>query len=210
LAKHLRIRLVLPRQVLITMQETNHIVANIGSQIKEIRKQKGLTIQDIVDITNISKGMLSKIENGRTIPTLQSLIAITQALEIDLSLFFDNLESSRPEDVVIRKPADYVHIEKENAFGFLYQLIISRRVENIVFEAVLLELEPDCKRAKVVTDGLEFKLVLEGEVEYHIGDKVYHLQQGDSIYFDGRIPHVPVNPSGQITKMLVIYLMENK
>jgi transcriptional regulator with XRE-family HTH domain len=192
------------------MQETNHIVANIGSQIKEIRKQKGLTIQAIVEATGISKGMLSKIENGRTIPTLPTLIAVTQALEIDLSLFFDNLESAKPSAVIVKKPSDFVHIEKENAVGFLYKLVLSRKLEDIVFEVVLLELQPDCQRGRVVTDGLEFKLVLEGEVEYHIGEEIYYLQQGDAIFFDGRIPHVPVNQGTVVTKMLVVYLMENK
>jgi mannose-6-phosphate isomerase-like protein (cupin superfamily) len=59
----------------------------------------------------------------------------------------------------------------------------------------------------VVTDGYEFKYVLKGEVAYHLGEEIVHMQQGDSIFFNGKIPHVPVNTSQEPVSMLVVYLL---
>jgi uncharacterized cupin superfamily protein len=70
---------------------------------------------------------------------------------------------------------------------------------------VLLEVKPNSQREKVVTDAFEFKYILTGECYYEIGDQEVLLKEGDSIFFDGRIPHVPINKGKASSKMLVVY-----
>lgn len=183
------------------------ILASIGTQIKEIRKQKGYTIQDLANATGISKGMLSKVENGRTIPSLSSLFSITSALKIDLSLFFNNIESNNSLKYQIKRKHEYSQVERENALGFLYNVILDYEIGDLILKTVTLELAPNSQREKVSTDGYELKYILEGEVEYHIGDEKVTLYEGDTILFDGRIPHVPVNLTQETAKMFVIYLL---
>lgn len=77
----------------------------------------------------------------------------------------------------------------------------------MVVEAVILDLQPGAKRNFVTTDGYEFKYVLSGTVECHIGEHVVEMQAGDSLFFDGRIPHVPVNVSDKDCSMLGVYLL---
>ncbi|MDX2306534.1 MAG: XRE family transcriptional regulator [Microscillaceae bacterium] len=183
------------------------VISGIGGQIKEIRKQKNWTIHDLAEATGLSKGMLSKIENGRTIPSITTLSAITQALQVDLSLFFNNIESNNGFKYIVKKKSEYGKIEKEGRIGFLYNFILSHKLLDFVLETVVLELEPGAKREKVSTDAYEFKYVLEGSVDYIIGDEVVSLEEGDSLLFDGRIPHLPVNKSDKKVKMLVVYLL---
>ena len=73
------------------------------------------------------------------------------------------------------------------------------------FEAVMLTVSPNSKREKVVTDAWEFKYVLSGKCVYIIDNEEIEVQQGDAIYFNGRLPHVPVNRSANDCTMLVLY-----
>lgn len=121
--------------------------------------------------------------------------------------FFEGVELENNCNYILKRKADYVPFEKEESIGFLYHLILSQNILNMAFETVILELQPESRREKVVTDGYEFKYVLKGEVEYHLGEEIVLMQQGDSIFFNGKIPHVPVNKSQKPVSMLVIYLL---
>src|SRR5687768_2678499 len=161
------------------------ILIRIGKKIREIRQKQQIKLHELAEEAQISKGLLSKIENGRTIPSLPVLLSIVQSLKVDMSEFFEGIDLHKNGNYVLKKKADYVPLEKEEAIGFLYHLILSQNILNMAFEAVILDLQPGSKREKVVTDGYEFKYVLKGQVTYHLGDDVVHMQQGDSIFFNG-------------------------
>jgi transcriptional regulator with XRE-family HTH domain len=185
----------------------SQILIRIGKKIREIRQKQQIKLHELAEEAQISKGLLSKIENGRTIPSLPVLLSIVQSLKVDMSEFFEGIDLHKNGNYVLKKKADYVPLEKEEAIGFLYHLILSQNILNMAFEAVILDLQPGSKREKVVTDGYEFKYVLKGEVTYHLGDEVVHMQQGDSIFFNGKIPHVPENMGSEPVSMLVVYLL---
>lgn len=65
----------------------DNTIFKISNKIKEIRKEKGITIQEVADRAGVSKGLISQIENNRTIPSLLVLINIINALNIDLNEF---------------------------------------------------------------------------------------------------------------------------
>ncbi|GAB4410860.1 MAG: helix-turn-helix domain-containing protein [Microscillaceae bacterium] len=192
-----------------TPEETpiDDVIALIGTKVKEIRREKGLTIQDLSQLSGVSKGMLSKIENGRTIPSINTLALVTKSLNVDLSLFFNGIENYSFFRYILRRENEYQVFEREASQGFLYQFMLSRKVSDLVFESVILELAPGASRKKISTDAFEFKYILEGQVEYHIGEDIVVLKKGDSLFFDGRIPHVPLNPFEETVRILVIYLM---
>lgn len=178
----------------------------IGKRIKEIRKKQGITISTLAQNANVSNGLISRIENGRTIPSLPVFLEIISALEIDASTFFEGVEK--------KNNAKYIHISKEQhqliekeieAEGFTYHQIFGKSLHAIGFEAILLTISPNSKREKVITDAWEFKYILSGECIYIIDEEEVHLKAGDSLYFDGRIPHVPVNRSQHDTSMVVLY-----
>jgi mannose-6-phosphate isomerase-like protein (cupin superfamily) len=78
-------------------------------------------------------------------------------------------------------------------------------LNSLGFEAVLLEVAPQSKREKVTTDAYEFKYMISGECIYDIEGEEVLLKEGDSIFFDGRLPHVPINRGKISVKMLVLY-----
>lgn len=182
----------------------------IGKRIKDIRKSNKKTINTIANAAQVSNGLISRIENGRTIPSLPVLLNIINALEVEVSVFFDGMPKSSRQNYIVSRADENSIIEKEdNAKGFTYKYIFGKQLSSIGFEAVLLEVNPDSRREKVETDAYEYKYVLSGECVYSIGDDEVLIKEGDSIFFDGRIPHVPVNRSPMTCKMLVLYFFFN-
>ena len=188
----------------------NDYLIGIGKRIKDIRKKNKKTISTVANAANVSNGLISRIENGRTIPSLPVLLNIINALEIEVSDFFEGMPKPNGENYIVSRAEDNSIIEKEDdAKGFTYQYIFGKQLSSIGFEAVLLEVKPDSKREKVETDAFEYKYMLSGECVYIIGDDEVLIKEGDSIFFDGRIPHVPINRSKTIAKMLVLYFFFN-
>ncbi|WP_370629788.1 helix-turn-helix domain-containing protein [Pedobacter sp. MR2016-19] len=63
----------------------------MSGKIKERRKELGITVQELADKAEVSKGLISQIENSRTIPSLMVLMDIIKSLEIDLNSFFKDI-----------------------------------------------------------------------------------------------------------------------
>lgn len=178
----------------------------IGKRIKEIRKGGGKTINDIAGKAGVTGGLISRIENGRTIPSLPVLLKIISSLETEVTEFFNGMPQVNGANYIVSRKEENSIIEKEDeAVGFSYTYIFGKQLSSLGFESVLLEVAPGSKRDKVTTDAYEFKYMLSGECYYEIGDDKVLLKEGDSIFFDGRIPHVPVNRGGVTSKMLVMY-----
>jgi transcriptional regulator with XRE-family HTH domain len=187
------------------------ILIQISNRIKERRREKNITVQELATLANVSKGLISQIENSRTIPSLIVLIDIIKALEIDLNDFFKDIRTkSKLSPILIKRKHEYDHFEKEHANGFHYQRILTRFIDNSTVDIVILELEPNATRPLVETDAFEYKYILAGEIEYQFNDEKIILNQGDSMLFDGRIPHTPVNLGNQTASMLVVYFFEEK
>lgn len=186
-------------------------IIGIGKRIKDIRKENNLTINELANRANVSNGLISRIENGRTIPSLPVLLDLIQSLEIDASYFFEGVEKdSTSKFIYIPKEKQQV-IEKEiEAQGFKYMHIFSKSLSSLGFEAVLLTLEPNSKREKVITDAWEFKFILKGTVKYIIDQEEIILSEGDALYFNGKHPHVPESISEESCLMLVLYLYSEK
>jgi transcriptional regulator with XRE-family HTH domain len=183
----------------------------ISNHIKEKRREKNITVQELALRANVSKGLISQIENSRTIPSLMVLIDIIKALEIDLNDFFKDIhtkDSSPP--ILVKRKADYDHFEKEHAIGFHYQRIFTQVISQSTVDIVILELEPGAERPMVQTEAFEYKYVLSGEIVYQFNEEQITLSQGDSLLFDGRIPHTPQNLTSQIATILVVYFFEEK
>lgn len=186
---------------------SDYLLTGIGKRIKSLRQQRGTKLTDLADSAGVSKGLLSKIENGRTVPSLPVLLSIIRALEMLPEDFFQNLRYEAPRRYIHKSAQDLLHIQKEEeAIGFNYQLILEQAFEKLTIEAVLLEILPNARREKVSVDAYEFKYVLEGEINYQIDEEFILLKKGDTLLYDGRIPHVPHNDTDQPAKMLVLYL----
>src|SRR6218665_3284311 len=184
------------------------ILLEISKRIKQYRTEKSYTVQELADLSAISKGMISQIENGRSIPSLTVLLSVVSALQINLSEFFKDI-SQEEEMILIKRKGDYDEFKKEGSSGFSYERFLTRSIKNSTVDIVFLTLEPNSFRDQVSTDAFEYKYILSGEVDYLIAGEAYTLKEGDSLFFDGRLKHVPLNKSKKPVKMLIVYFFDN-
>lgn len=191
------------------MQED--IIIQISTKIKEKRKAKGITVQELADKAEVSKGLISQIENNRTVPSLLVLINIIRALNLDMNEFFNDInQQTQTARVLIKRKDEYQSFEKENAKGFLYKRVLTRNIKGGPTDIVLLELKQGAKRNQIVkTDAYEYKYVIKGTVEYLINNEKYILETGDSIFFDGRLGHKPANVGTDDALLLVVYFFQD-
>lgn len=185
----------------------NEVVARIAQKIRMTRLQKSMTIQQLADRTKISKGLLSKIENSRTIPSLPVFITLIQSLDISLKEFFQEMVLINGRDYLLIRKDQYLEVEREGREGFSYKHILSQNISNCSMEAVLLTINPGARGRPTTSDAYEFKYVISGNCEYQINQERIQLKEGDSIYFDASVPHIPINKGDHKVVMLAIYFL---
>jgi transcriptional regulator with XRE-family HTH domain len=186
------------------------ILLSIGKKVHEIRTSKKMKLVELAALANVSKGLLSQIENGRTIPSLPVLLQIIKALDIGYSTFFEGIENQPAGNYMLQRKENYTLTEKEEARGFSYFSILSGSAGNAALQFYILELEPDASREKVVTNGYTYLYLLQGKVDYFLDREILTLHEGDSLFFNGNVPHVPKNNSGSQVRMLVVYILSSE
>lgn len=165
----------------------------IGREVRAFRKKLGITVADLAAATNISLGMLSKIENGNTSPSLTTLQALSRALGVPVTAFLRRFEQER--NAVFVKAGEGVDVERRGTrAGHQYNLLghVGSNTSGVVVEPYLITLSEDSDIFPTFQhDGMEFLYMLEGEVVYRHGDNLYTMTAGDSLFFEADAPHGP-------------------
>jgi len=182
------------------------ILSNIGKKIREERKNKGLNLQQVASQSNITAGLLSKIENFRAVPSLPVLLNISKTLEVNMA--------DLVEEVVNNKEVSFLHIkkgegkieEREDSQGLIYESLIYQNILDINFRANLVKVKPKCIRAPIATDAMELIYVITGSVTYGFENLEVVLNEGDTLYFDGHFPHSVKNNLDTQAVLFKVYL----
>ena len=165
----------------------------IGHQVRACRKKLGITVADLAAATDLSVGMLSKIENGITSSSLTTLQALSRALGVPLTSFFRRFEEERA--AVFVKAGSGLDVERRGTrAGHQYNLLghIGHNTSGVVVEPYLITLTEDSDVFPTFQhDGMEFLYMLEGEVVYRHADNLFRMTPGDSLFFDADAPHGP-------------------
>lgn len=159
---------------------------NISSKIKDLRKQKGLSIAKLASIAGISPGMISQIENGKVIPSIAVMWKLTQALDVSIGYFFDEKEVL-PFNPVVKKEARKKLLIGKNKRE--YELLTSDLNRKIEFLKITLEENSSSSDGFVQHEGEECGYVLKGTLTVYIKEQKFILEEGDSIGFDSTLPH---------------------
>lgn len=180
-------------------------VHRIGPKIREIRKKQGLKLGDFANKVGTSNAMMSKIENGRVVPTLPKLLDITKHLNLTPEEFFRVVSDDDFQGyVLIPKERYELSPDGDQINGLGLRSVFDRSINAHSFKISHVTLKPGNGRPPNTTDAFEYLYVINGELEYHLEDKVLDLKEGDSLFIDGRIEHVPINPLTVDVNYLVV------
>ncbi|MFI4910586.1 MAG: helix-turn-helix domain-containing protein [Sedimentisphaeraceae bacterium JB056] len=182
----------------------------IGLRIRENRKLRGLSLEELSQRAGVTKSLMSKFENFRAIPSLPVLSKIASAMQIDMAELVKNLGEETAKPYTVIKAQNRGLVERDDAIGFLHEAVTSKDLGEYIFESIVLTLEPGSSRKTVTTEGYQFIYILEGKLDFVIGPDLISMEKDDAMFFDGRIPHVPENKHQDVARLLAIYLIENK
>ena len=165
----------------------------IGRAVRSFRRQQNMTVADLAGVTGLSIGMLSKIENGITSPSLTTLQILSHAFSTPITSFFRGFEERREVQHV--KAGEHIEIERRGTrAGHQYNLLghIGSNSSGVVVEPYLITLTAESDTFPAFQhDGIELLYMLEGEVTYRHGDQLFPLKPGDSLFFDADAQHGP-------------------
>ncbi len=187
---------------------------NLGNKIRGLRRKKTLTLQNVSDLSGLSKSLLSQIENSFTAPPIATLLKISRALEVKIGYFFQDPPLSSRIAVVRskdRKKTVPLHSRANGTkVGYQYESLAYPMAEKNM-EPFMIEIEPRKHEDMIFYHhrGEEFLFVLEGRMEFRGADRVIRLDSLDCLYFDSSIPHALRGLDGKPAKAIgVIYTSE--
>lgn len=179
----------------------------VGEKIRELRENKGFSLQEMANRTGFSSAVISQIENHMVSPPLGALIKIAKALEVKVGAFFGN--EPRESYAIVRKeerpPISRFASKEGVSYGYSYESLGFDKKDRHM-EPFLVSLEPaTVKSEKLSThEGEEFIFVLEGEMEAILGTHKDILYPGDCIYYDSTIPHKVQCHRDLLTRILAV------
>ncbi len=162
---------------------------SIAGNIKTLRLNKKMSLDELGKLTGLTKGYLSKIERSNKAPPLSTLNKIALTLGVELTYFLKE-DTEKVKDTkltIVRKDKGKKVITKGTLYGYEYEAIAYNKPGKNMEPFIIMPASD--KEVIFQHEGEEFMYVLEGTHEFTYDGKKYILKKGDSIYFDSRIPH---------------------
>lgn len=159
---------------------------NVGATIKKIRIEKGLLLKDVAKKCKISSSMLSQIEKGNANPSLNTVKAIAQTLEIPLFKFFIEAEKEEININILKKENRKIINTKK----IRYELLSPEGSTNIEYmKMVFTEKNAESSKEPMAHKGEEIALLLSGKVKITIENQSCIMEPGDSVHIPALKPH---------------------
>jgi transcriptional regulator with XRE-family HTH domain len=177
---------------------------SFGEKIRAVRERRGLTLREVADRAGVSESLVSQIERNRVSPAIDTLLALTDTLDLDPEYLFADYRRRRP--VRVTRKGDCAAFRRP---GVLYQRMA--QMEGFTpgrdgIEAYRITIEPGAKTAgrDYGHPGWELGILEEGRGELSIGNERYLLEPGDSVSFRADSPHVLSNPGTEPLRVVWI------
>lgn len=164
----------------------------LGNVVRELRLKDNLTIAEVATQAGISRGMVSKIENGQVSTSLETLSKIAQALGVSLAHLFRHYNMPSGGAQLVKNGEGMEVVRRGTRRGHTYHLLAYDQGPKKAFEPFLITMDDASEVFPTFEHpGTEFIHMLRGRIEYRHGRHTYNLEPGDSLTFRGDIPHGP-------------------
>ena len=190
------------RSVMSTSEVTAGDDIWIGARLRELRKDRRLSIQQLADRVGLSIGMISQIERGLSTPSLRSLRLLAEALNVPVSWFFASSKGHAESRHIVRRGER--RRLRVPGVGVVQELLSPDSASAIEIYEVALEPGGSSGPDPYTHEGEKLGLVIEGELQLLIGSQVHSLECGDSFHFPSTQPHRFANQGAGPTRFVWI------
>ncbi|HWK96852.1 MAG TPA: helix-turn-helix domain-containing protein [Pseudolabrys sp.] len=158
----------------------------VGKAIFSLRRQQGLTASDLAKRAGVSAAMISRIEKGKVLPSLGVVQSLAMAMNVPMSVFFQDTGSTVTDVTHVRKGAGLKSVRQLGAHAHEYVVLGFHRRADLQFESHLITVKRHRKATPptYVGSGCVTIYVLEGKAIYRHGERRFQISAGDSLSFD--------------------------
>jgi len=181
----------------------------LGARLKQLRNDRKLSLRQLAQSTGLSAGLLSKIENFRTVPSLPVLIRIARVLRADMvELFREDSDTDALWHLI--RAGEAVTVQRSDSGGMVYNMIFEGGMEAGEFQIMAVTVPPGINRKLIASSGEVFLYMTCGDLKYQLDEEVLELHAGDWLIFDSSIPHRPVNDSGNTVSFVIFNVVREE
>ena len=176
-------------------------IQRLGAKIRALRKERGLTLKVLAQLSGLSHPFLSQVERGLARPSMSSLHQISEALGTNASWLLAGSENTREATVVRASDTSVVPASELGDMDGVRRVVAP---EASPFQVVEFSGAPESFREYWVHDGFETIYVISGVVDVDLDGKIFRLEPSDSISYDTRQPHRLRAATEETVKLLMI------
>jgi len=177
----------------------------MGERLRQIRKDKHMTLSEVADRSGLAVSTVSKVERGLMALTYDRFNQLAQGLDADIAeLFSEQGERFAPRSFAVARSGEYRLHETEN---YTYEMLFPEVWRKAMTPMMgTLKAHHRLRFDRFVRHpGQEFLFVLEGRVRVHLEDREpVDLQTGESIYFDSTRGHLYAAAGDEDARILVV------
>jgi transcriptional regulator with XRE-family HTH domain len=175
-----------PDNLLAADKYTAEDFLQIGDRIKSLRIKQNRTLQEVADASDLSKSMISKIENNKAVPSVAALVKIATTLGTNIANLLEQDGWAGTVYTAQDEAMRNVTFTEKGYSVFPYAASFHEKLmQPFLFTARRKDVVPH----RVSHDGEEFVFVIEGEMAMTVGEVEYVLKKGDSLYFSALQKH---------------------
>jgi transcriptional regulator with XRE-family HTH domain len=173
----------------------DRIVGAIGPRMRELRLQRGLSLQQLAERAGVSAAAIHKIERNGMVPTITTLLKLADAFDRPVGWFVDE-EGPAAGPVAFTAAAD-----RPVAFSpqpGVEMAAVTGTYARFLLDGSVATIEPGAGSGlgEGERQGEELVFVLDGELEFDVDGRVYRLGEGDALHLRTDRPHHWSNPGG--------------
>ncbi|MFF5263880.1 helix-turn-helix domain-containing protein [Actinomadura viridis] len=171
------------------------VLQAVGPRLRALRRQRGVTLARLSESTGISVSTLSRLESGQRRPTLELLLPLARAHQVQL-------------DELVGAPATgdpRVHARPIQRHGATF-IPLTRRPGGLqAFKQIVPPRWGEGGAEPQVHEGYDWMYVLSGRIRLRLGENDLILGPGEVAEFDTRIPHLFSNPGSEPAELLTLF-----
>ncbi len=204
----------------------------VGERVATHRKDRHLKVSELARMVGVSPSLISQIERGQSQPSVATLFALAESLEVPVDAFFvkdapaagpapeapaapvvlaeppvSPRAATSPQRYVVRRDArSAISIEG----GVLWERLTPETLPHVDFLELIYQPGAESNPELYRHPGTEMVLVLSGRFDIHVGFERYELGAGDSIHFPSSFPHRYVNPTDEVARAVTVILHDGE